>query len=153
MSNPLRCVVDARVSIKQFIPDPLSAKVKQLFSHLNQPDTEFFVPDLFYIESANILWKYVRARQYSLTDVSQDLANLKSLSLRVVSTANLMEEAVVIGLSYGITAYDASYVALSERIKAPLLTLDQKLVNALATSSYDVRSFINFSIPPLPNAT
>jgi len=55
MSNCLRCVVDASVSIKQFIPDPLSAKVKQLFSHLNQPDTEFFVPDLFYIESANIL--------------------------------------------------------------------------------------------------
>ena len=73
--------------------------------------------------------------------------------MRVVSTANLMEEAVVIGLSYGITAYDASYVALSERIKAPLLTLDQKLVNALATSSYDVRSFINFSIPPRVHPT
>lgn len=42
MTNPLRCVVDASVSIKQFIPDPLSAKVKQLFRHLNQPDTEFF---------------------------------------------------------------------------------------------------------------
>lgn len=152
MTNPLRCVVDASVSIKQFIPDPLSAKVKQLFRHLNQPDTEFFVPDLFYIESANIIWKYVRAGQYSITDVPQDLANLKSLSLRVVSTANLMEEAVMIGLSYGITAYDAAYVTLSARVNAPLLTVDQKLLNALSSTSLDVRSFINFSIPPLPNA-
>ena len=27
MTNPLRCVVDASVGIKQFIPDPLSSKV------------------------------------------------------------------------------------------------------------------------------
>jgi len=57
MITPLRCVVDASVSIKQLIPDPLSAKVKQLFEHLSQPKTEFFVPDLFYIESTNTIWK------------------------------------------------------------------------------------------------
>jgi predicted nucleic acid-binding protein len=82
MNNPLRCVIDASVGIKQFIPDPLSDKVKQLFSYLSQSNTEFFVPDLFYIESTNIIWKYVRAGLYSITDVPQDLAELKSLSLQ-----------------------------------------------------------------------
>lgn len=33
MINSLRCVIDASVGIKQFIPEPLSAKVKQLFSY------------------------------------------------------------------------------------------------------------------------
>ena len=150
MTTPLRCVVDASVSIKQFIPDPLSAKVKQLFDHLSQPETEFFVPDLFYIESTNIIWKYVRAGQYAVADVSADLASLKALSLKVVSTAELMEKAFQIALNYRISAYDGAYVALSERVSAPLLTLDQKLVNALATAPYDVRSFADFSIPPLP---
>ena len=55
MTSPLRCVVDTSVCIKQFIPDPLSPKVNQLFAHLANPQTEIFVPDLFYIKSANTL--------------------------------------------------------------------------------------------------
>ena len=93
MTIPLRCVVDASVNIKQFIPDPLSERVKQLFAHLANPQTDFSVPDLFYIESANTLWKYVRAGLYAATDVPDDLAALKALPLGRVPTAELMEEA------------------------------------------------------------
>lgn len=49
MTTPIRCVVDTSVCIKQFIPDPLSFKVQQLFAHLAYQQTEIFVPDLFYI--------------------------------------------------------------------------------------------------------
>lgn len=61
-----------------------------------------------------------------------------------------MENAVSIAVTHGISAYDASYVALSVRVNATLLTLDQRLVRTLANSSYDVKSFNNFDIPPLP---
>ena len=47
MTTPFRCVVDVSVGIKQFIPDPLTPKVNQLFAHLSNPQTEIFVPDLF----------------------------------------------------------------------------------------------------------
>lgn len=150
MTTPLRCVVDTSVCIKQFIPDPLSPKVDQLFDHLALAQAEFFVPDLLYIECANTLWKYVRAGLYTADEVQADLASLKALPLRVVSTSELMAEAVSIGLAYKISAYDASYVALSQLFSAPLLTLDEKLVKALAVASYDVRSFNDFSVPPLP---
>ncbi len=149
MSNPLRCVVDTSVCIKYFIADPLTAKVNQLFGHLSNPQTEIFVPDLFYIECANAFWKYVRARMYTAAEVQRDLATLKAFPLRVVSTADLMADAVSIGLSYGISAYDASYVALSQQVDATLLTLDGKLVRALATSPYDICSFNDFDVPPL----
>lgn len=149
MTHPLRCVVDASVGIKQFIPDPLSSQVDQLFAQLNLPGVELFVPDLFYIECANILWKYVRAKLYTATDVPADLATLKALPLHVVSTAELMADAVTIGLTYGISAYDGCYVALSQQVTAPLLTLDQRLVNTLATAPYDVRFFADFSIVEL----
>lgn len=148
MTTPLRCVVDTSVCIKQFISDPLTPKVNQLFDHLANPETEFFVPDLFYIECANTLWKYIRAGLYTTAAVQADLATLKGLPLRVVSTADLMEDAVSIGLAYGISAYDASYVALSQQVNAMLLTLDQKLVRATA-SAYDVRSLNDFSVPPV----
>lgn len=151
MTTPIRCVVDTSVCMKQFIPDPLSFKVQQLFAHLAYPQTEIFVPDLFYIECANTLWKYVRTGLYNASFVQGNLATLKALPLRVVSTADLMADAVNIGLAYGISAYDASYVALSNGVSATLLTLDQKLVNALSTTSYDVRSFNDYQVPPLPS--
>lgn len=150
MTNTLRCVLDVSVCIKQFIPDPLSPKVDQLLTHAAYPDNQFFVPDLFYIESANVLWKYVRAGIYPSEQVSADLNTIKSLQLQVVSTADLMDDAVNIALNYNISAYDASYVALSQQTGSNLLTLDKKLVKALATSSYNICSFNEFAIPPLP---
>lgn len=148
MTTSLRCVVDTSVCIKQFICDPLTPKVNQLFDRLANPQTEFFVPDLFYIECTNTLWKYVRAGLYTAAEVQADLVTLKAFPLRVVSTADLMSEAVTIALAYGISTYDASYVALSQQVSVPLLTLDSRLIRALATASYDIRSFNDFSIPP-----
>jgi len=149
MSNPLRCVIDANVGIKRFIADPFTVKVNQLLAHLNVSGTQIYIPDLFYIEITNIFWKYVRAGMYTREEVQADLATLKSLSLRVVSTAELMEEAANIAIVYGISAYDASYVVLSHRVSYPLLTLDRKLVNTLATTPYNVCLFTDFYVPPL----
>lgn len=87
---------------------------------------------------------------YLRVKVPADLATLKAFSLRIVSTADLIENAVSIALACGISAYDASYVALSQQVNAPLLTLDAKLVRALGATSYDVYSFNDFEVPPLP---
>ena len=149
MTVPLRCVLDTNVCIKQFIAYPLTPKVNQLFDHLNEPLAEFFVPDLFYIECANALWKYVRANLYTAEQVQADITDLKTLRFQVTSTKDLMTQAVQIGLDYNITAYDGCYVALSRQVTAPLLTLDERLVNSLADTSFDVRLFTNFLVPPL----
>ncbi len=150
MSNSFKCVIDASVGIKLFIADPLTNKTKQLFAHLVSPQTEFFIPDLFYIECANTLWKYVRAGLYTAVDIKADLATLKAFPLRVISTAVLMEEAVTLGLTYGLTAYDGCYLALSQQVNAPLLTLDRKLIKAVVSAPIDVRLFNNFTIPSMP---
>ena len=147
--STLRCVIDASVCLKYFIPDPLSAQVDQLLEHLIIPETAIYIPDLFYIECANAFWKYARAGQLTAEQVRVNLRTLKAFPLRVVSTAELMEETVNVSLTYGITAYDACYVVLSQQVKAPLLTLDQKLFNSLDSSSYDVQLFTSFTIPDL----
>jgi predicted nucleic acid-binding protein len=88
---------------------------------------------------------------YTAAEVQADLATLKNLQLQVVSNADLMEDAVNIALNYNISAYDAAYVALSQQTKTTLLTLDKKLVNCLANSSYSICLFNEFTIPPLPS--
>lgn len=149
MTTPLRCVLDTSVCIKHFIPDPLSPKVDKLLSHVTNVKNKFFVPDLFYIECTNTFWKYIRAGLYDAVDLSKDLATLKSLQLQTVSTVVLIEDAINISLIHNISAYDASYVALSQQVGATLLTLDKKLVKALSATSYDVRDFNEFEVPSL----
>ena len=147
MTNYSKYVVDASVGIQQFISSPLLHKTKQLFADLDHSIIEIHVPDLFYVESANILWKYIRTGQLTLRQVQGNLSVLKAYPLEVVSTVELMETAVNIAVSHNISAYDATYVTLSENVKAPLLTLDKKLLNSLRDTSYNIYWFEDFSLP------
>jgi predicted nucleic acid-binding protein len=97
------------------------------------------VPDLFFIECTNILWKYVHRFDYPLESAQQDVANLTGLPLRTVLTGELVGEALEIAVTHGITAYDAAYVALARRLSLPLVTADESLARCLAGASFDVR--------------
>jgi predicted nucleic acid-binding protein len=134
-------VIDSNISVKLFIPDALSAKADDLFLNLQNPETQFFIPDLFYIEFTNVLWKYVRANQYTAEQSKIAIQQIQSLPLRVTPTKDLMVDALNLSVTYGISAYDASYVTLSQRENVPFLTMDVKLINSLSTSNFDVRLF------------
>jgi predicted nucleic acid-binding protein len=149
MTTSLKCVVDASVGIKKFIIDPLTPKVDQLFAHLDDPDARLYIPDLFYIECTNIAWKYIRAGSYDSTEAQENLAALKLLRFTPTPTSNLMLEALRLSVTYGISAYDASYVALAQQRSAPLLTQDQRLANALKNTNFNVQLFSDFVVPPV----
>ena len=136
----LDCVIDASVGIKLFVIEPLSDRADALFAHLtDDPPVRFYVPDLFFIECTNVLWKYVRRFGYPLESARQDVADLTGLPLRVVSTGALADGALEIAATHGITAYDAAYVALAQRLSLPLVTADEVLVRRLANTPFDVR--------------
>lgn len=147
MTNSLKCVVDASVGIKKFIIEPLTPKVDQLFTHLSYPDTQLHIPDLFYIECTNVLWKYIRAGLYNRTEAEGNLADLKLLRLTVTPAVDLMLDAFDLSISYGVSAYDACYVALAQYNNVPLLTQDQRLVNLLTPQGFDIQLFSDFLIP------
>ena len=134
------CVVDASVGIKLFLVEPLSDRADALFAHLTaMPPARFYVPDLFFIECTNILWKYVRRFGYPPEAAGQDVADLTRLPLQVVSTADLAEAALALAVAHEITAYDAAYVALTRRLSLPLVTADEALARHLAGADLDVR--------------
>jgi len=132
---PLACVVDASVGIKLFVDEPLSEQANLLFDGLTlQPPAVLYVPDLFFIECANILWKYSRRFGRPLEDSLADLADLGQLALHVVSTADLMEQALALASQTGLTAYDACYAALARRLDLPLITADEALFKAISSA-------------------
>ena len=134
------CVVDASVGIKLFLVEPLSDRADALFDHLtNSPPARFYVPDLFFIECTNILWKYVNFYDYPSGTAEQDLADLVQLPLRVVPTVELAEEALRLAVNQEIAAYDAAYVLLAQRLSLPLVTADEPLVKRFEETNFDVR--------------
>ena len=129
---PLRFVVDASVGIELFVDEDYSDKVHTLFEQLAaDPPANLYVPDLFFIECTNILLKYTRRFGRSLEDSRADLVDLGRLSLRVVPTAELMEDAFLLGAEQNITAYDACYAVLASRLSLPLVTADEPLAKAV----------------------
>jgi predicted nucleic acid-binding protein len=136
----LDCVVDASVGIKLFLVEPLADRADALFASLTAtPPARLHVPDLFYIECTNILWKYVRSFGYLPEAAQQDVADLVRLPLRSASTASLAEAALALALEHGATAYDAAYLALAQELSLPLVTADEALVRRLEGTRLDVR--------------
>lgn len=151
---PLRCVVDASVGIKLFLAEALSDRADALFLHLAaDPPAQIFVPDSFYIECANILWKHMRRSGYPSDQARKALGDLSALALRSVPTVELMKDALEVGVQETITAYDACYVALARRLGVSAVTADEKLARALAGVSYDVHWLGDFPIPSLPSGS
>lgn len=135
------CVVDASVGIKLFLVEELSDRADHLFSCLvGYSPACFYVPDLFYVECTNILWKYVRRFGYPPDNARQDVDALRSLALLTVSTSDLLEPTLELALAYDITAYDACYAALAQQLDIPLITADVTLARKLRGSDVHVQT-------------
>jgi predicted nucleic acid-binding protein len=128
----LRCVLDASVGIKLFVEEEFSDKVQRLFAKLaDDPQAEIHVPDLFYIECANILLKYTRRFDRPLEDSLADLKDLNELALTVTSTTELVEDALRLASEKKLTAYDACYAILAQKLDLPLITADAPLAKVI----------------------
>lgn len=133
------CVVDASVGIKLFLVEPLSDQAHRLFAHLtDDPPALFYVPDLFYIECANILWKYEQRFGYPAAQARQDIHDLVHLPLHSVPLTTLAEPALALAAETGCTAYDAAYVVLARELNLPLITADAALARRFADIEPDV---------------
>jgi predicted nucleic acid-binding protein len=131
-------VVDASVGVKPYLPEDLSESAKRLFRTLRAGKVDLFVPDLFDSECANIFVKYVRRFNTPPAHARKSLMNLRSLPLLSTSGSELFTSAFNLALDHGISAYDASYLALAQKLSAPVITADEKLIRKLAGSGADI---------------
>lgn len=132
-------VVDASVGIKLFVDEPNSDDAIALFTQLTaEPPGRLYVPDLFYVECANVLWKYVRRSRYPAEEAAQAIQNLGSLNLASLPTHHLIADALRIAIEYNVTAYDACYVALAHALNVPLVTADERLSLVMRDTVYRI---------------
>jgi predicted nucleic acid-binding protein len=128
-------VIDASVAAKWFLPpsgEPLTNEAVRLLAGYAEGRFRFAVPDLFWAECGNILWKAYRQGRWPRSVAEKAIQTLQDRSFPTTSSLDLLEEAFSIAATFDRTVYDSLYVALAVRLKSHLVTADERLANALA---------------------
>jgi predicted nucleic acid-binding protein len=85
-------------------------------------------PHLVDYEMTNVALKKIRRERLSASAVADSLEQYAALSVerQIIDPVGVF----TLGQQYGLTAYDAAYLWLAERLEAPLATFDTLLANA-----------------------
>jgi predicted nucleic acid-binding protein len=102
---------------------------RQIDSRLYSRGESLHAPHLLDLEVAQVLRRLVREAAVSVPRADQAIQDL--LDLRVTRYPHFVFLPHIWRLRHNLSAYDAAYVALTERLGATLLTRDARLASAL----------------------
>jgi predicted nucleic acid-binding protein len=130
-------VLDASVAIKWAIPsarEPFTDESLRWLKRYVDGEIDFIVPDVFWAEVGNVLWKGARQNRWRQDEAESVAADMRARGFTTVSSLVLLPEAMKIAFAHDRAVYDCLYVALAVQSKTDLITADERLANALAAS-------------------
>jgi predicted nucleic acid-binding protein len=120
----MKVVLDASAIAKWFLIEKESDYMKRIRNEIANKKLEAHVPDLIFIELANVL----RYSNLSENDVKLGIKAAMQIGLVLHRFEELIYDAIKIAFENDITIYDALYVSLSNSLEAPLITYDEILL-------------------------
>lgn len=129
------CIIDASVAAKWLLPaagEPLAEEALELLREYVAGGLRMSVPDLFWAELGNILWKAVRTGRLSEHTAATGLQLTMTRKFHTLSSLLLLEDALAVANAFNRTIYDSLYVAAAVRLNCSLITADERLATALA---------------------
>ena len=125
-------VIDASVTMAWCFEDEATEASDRVLDLLRQG--EAVVPSLWQLEVANVLLVAERRNRISEAQATHFLDLMVQLPIRVDPAPVDSGAVVAAGRRHGLSAYDASYLVLAERLGAPLATSDAALAAACRTA-------------------
>jgi len=128
-------VLDASIAAKWFLPsdgESLKSEALTVLQEYVAGRLRLVVPDLFWPEVGNILWKASRVGRISKSSAMQAIGVLKEQSIPTYPSFPLFHNAFTIATNFDRTVYDSIYIALAVELNIAFLTADERLANALA---------------------
>ncbi|MFW9779803.1 MAG: type II toxin-antitoxin system VapC family toxin [Candidatus Heimdallarchaeota archaeon] len=128
MARDQTLVIDASVALKWFVDEIHTEKALKLREFLRKDATPV-VPALFFYEIANVL-------RYKPEFGSNDVMNIIKTLLNFQFKIELLDEKLTdltakLAYQFGITIYDASYIAIGQLYQVHFITADEKLVSQI----------------------
>ena len=113
-------VIDASVILRRLLDQ--SSEAEEILRR-----TALVAPALIAAETANGLATQVRFAGLELEDALALYDEYRGISIGLVPDVALAADGLAIAEALDLSAYDAFYVVLAERLKAPLVTADARL--------------------------
>ena len=125
-------VVDASVAVKWFFSEVHHQAARRIVDDRN----ELHAPDLFQVETDNMLCKRIRRGEITAVQAGRIRGALRRSSVRLHPFEALLESAYAIAVGTGRGIYDCLYVALAALVGGPVVTADRRLYDGLAGGPY-----------------
>jgi predicted nucleic acid-binding protein len=127
MSESRRWVLDASAALHVVMRLPTAEPV---IERLEQA-TLVLVPQLYFSETANALWKYVSSGQLSSEQAIERYQEVCLLPDQAISDQTLALEALNLASSHNHPVYDMIYAVLARRNACGVLSRDNRLAGLL----------------------
>lgn len=125
-------VVDASVAVKWFNMEEYSESAERLKDKHVKAQVTLVSPTLMVFEVLNAL-RY--NPELGASDVKEAFDDLLGIQIKLYPVEEWMSQAVMLAYDYGLTVYDASYVALANHLNCLLYTADSKLLQKIKLGS------------------
>jgi predicted nucleic acid-binding protein len=137
VKNPVHSlVIDASVGVRLFSNEQGAEEVARFFdSAAVCADLRLCVPELFFVECANVFLKQARRGDHSVSAAKKNQAALLALGFKPYPVEPFCGDALDLAARYALSAYDALYACLAHFLKTTLVTCDVRLIRGLAGST------------------
>lgn len=125
---PEAIVIDASIALALLLEEPTATVIRRRFDEWSAADATLVVPTAFWWELVNPL-----ARRYGYTgeELIRAVHDVDTLELQTMDPDRVVLLATIdLVERFGLTAYDAQYLALAEYLDAGLATTDNALIAA-----------------------
>ena len=129
MSEQRRWVLDASAALHVVMRLPTAEPVIDKLEQANL----ILVPQLYFSETANALWKYVSHNQLSAEQAIERYQDVCALPDQAISDQTLALEALSLASTYNHPVYDMIYAVLARRNACGVLSKDSKLAELLVS--------------------
>jgi predicted nucleic acid-binding protein len=130
----VKVVVDACFAGAWLLPDESSRRADKLLKRFLESQDELCVPQLWIYEISNLLLSAERRKRISREQVQEAHELLDSVRRTTFDQEPLLVRQRITNFarSYALSAYDAAYLELADRLQCDLATLDKSLQKAAA---------------------
>jgi predicted nucleic acid-binding protein len=129
-------IVDTSIAVAIVRSEPEGPDAAAAIGHRTRGGGRIVVPSHFWLEATNTL---IRRRRWPGADVLQAIHDLDDLGFETVEMERpLLILAMDTSERYGLTTYDATYLALAISLDGSLMTLDRALRTAAGARAVQV---------------
>ena len=123
-------IIDASVVAAALFAEEHATLARKILSGT----AKLYAPDFITVEIATVIWKRYRRKEITTNEAMDLLTDADSLPVMKIPVSDLTASALQLAMRTDRSIYDCLYLALAVRTAGVMITVDQRLVHAVAAS-------------------